>query len=483
MKGYIGLTRFSPRPGDVVRWSEDNQVADIEAWAAKQNEPIVAWRHSRFESGDKSDRFDLPEILDALKGHSAQGIVCADLSRWSRLDVPGFFAELQRVTSAGYEVRWVAEDWLDLKKPYAWSILGMIVERNNLELETIRRKSSAGVRRAQSNGIWVGKIPWGWARQHSLGEREDRKLQPGVDYGIKPNHRLRAKMLRIFALRAERHSWHDIERREGVDAETVRSVIKQERNREIVGDDLWERTQLPGYVERVDSRGYLLTSLVICPWCDKRMIGQASKTWEMAHGLDGASKRPRYICRTSTGSHPWRSISERLITRHLWPVLDAMALSPADQAEIAERVGRTDKSAAAQQKLRLKTLMKIETRRRRIEEGVASGLIRLTSAKDMLSQLDAEERDVPPPPIQHATVAADLVLLASIGSLVRAVDWPNDRQGVRMANALLREVLVRIEWPDKATKYRPRIVLNDRYAAIWAAISGRSSSSTVARRA
>ncbi len=117
-----------------MRWSEENQRADIEAWAAKKEVPIVAWGHSRFQSGDSGSRFDMDEVLRLLKKHGAEGIVTADLSRWSRFDVPAFFPGLEQILSSGYRVRWVAEDWLDLNLPFRWTIFTALVEKNHLQL-------------------------------------------------------------------------------------------------------------------------------------------------------------------------------------------------------------------------------------------------------------------------------------------------------------------------------------------------------------
>lgn len=470
-KGYIGLTRYSPRPGDIVRWSEDNQRDDILAWAAEKGEPIVDWRHSRFVSGDDSERFDLVEITGALKRADARGVVCADLSRWSRDDVPTFFSGLQKVLQAGYEVRWVSEDWLNLGQPFAWTMLSMLVERNHEALKEIRRKSSAGVRQAQSRGIWVGRIPFGWERAHRLDEEPDGKPRPGVNYGIRPNHRLRGRVTRIYELRRDGHSWHDIERREGIDEQTIRGIVSAERNREVVGDELWAAAQRPGPTFRSDSRGYLLSGLLVCPWCGNRLIGSAVKGWETLKS-DRTIKIPRYLCKTWRGQHPWRGLSEKRLMSHVLPVLDAMTIAPAQQAEVATRVGRPDREVEAIRRRVARERAGIESKRRRIEDRLADDLIRPERAREMLAELDDRASLIVEPPPPGSTVAADLSILASLGTLIREVDWPDDRQGIVLANMLLREVIARITWPDRAVKYRPKVELNPRYAAIWTAVSG-----------
>ena len=52
--------------------------------------------------------------------------------------------------------------------------------------------------------------------------------------------------------------------------------------------------------------------------------------------------------------------------------------------------------------------------------------------------------------------------------MISALEWPRDREGVLIANQLLRETIQRVEWPDRRIKYRPRIVLQPRYAGLYA---------------
>ncbi len=350
-----------------------------------------------------------------------------------------------------------------------------LVEKNHLQLVEIRTKSKAGQQRAIRNGIWVGRVPYGWERVHQISEHEDGQPRDGVNYWIRPNHRLRDKLTRIYELRAAERSWNSIERATGIDQETVRGILKNSRNREIVGDELWGRAQHVAVVQRADSdRAYLLSGILRCPWdrttekpdLSHRLIGQAAKTWEMAKGKATAPSAPRYICRNYRTEHPWRSISERLIWRHIEPVLQCLVVAEADRELVASRLEslrpRSDDGAA-----RIEEIARIERRRRRIEEGVAASVIRHDSAQEMLAKLDKEEAGIPPPQIESDDIRADLSLLSSLSGLIAQLEWPADREQIAIANRLLRDVIIRVEWPDRPVKYKPRIVLSDRYVALY----------------
>jgi DNA invertase Pin-like site-specific DNA recombinase len=447
----------------MVKWSEDIQREQIEEWAARKGHEILGWYTDRGVSGGDRARAARDAMLSQAKSLGAEGFVSADLSRWTREDAIDAFSLLGHLRDAGLGVFWVAEEWLDLDAPYALMALVAMISANAEEKKRIQRKTRQGVLKARDSGIWVGRIPWGWERARELRRDDDGVRKPGADYWIKvvkPR-----EITRLYQLRAQEKSWHSIERETNVDQETVRSIIKNRVNRSVVGEDLWDRAQHSSVAVRADSRGYLLTGLLICPWCGNRLIGCARRPWS------GGSKRlPTYRCATwkRAQPHPWRSISELKVWRHVAPVLEAFTIGPQEQARLLAGSRQDDKEIGRRNRERSRVLADIEVRRKRIETGVIDGVMRTETARERLKELDDREAAIPPPAVDSSSAPGDIRLLADLRTMIAALEWPRDREGILIANQLLRETIQRVEWPDHRIKYRPRIVLQPRYAGLYA---------------
>ncbi len=89
----------------------------------------------------------------------------------------------------------------------------------------------------------------------------------------------------------------------------------------------------------------------------------------------------------------------------------------------------------------------------------------------MLAKLDEEEARIPPPQIESDDIRADLSLLSSLSGLIAQLEWPADREQIAIANRLLRDVIIRVEWPDRPVKYKPRI-----RTATWLSTTGYAAS-------
>lgn len=490
----LAYRRYSPRP--VLRHSMEIQEAEIKEWSAAKGHEIVGWFEDAAVSGDTAVRQGRDALLAAAAAMQAEGIVVANLSRWTRQDAPDAFRVLADLRDAGIQLKTVTEDWLDLSKPFGWSILALLLDRNNLELETIRANTRKGSQASRASGIWHGRLPWGWRRVRTLAQDGGTRV-PGTDYGIEPAQR--GAIRKMFEARASGMSTHTIGRRFEMRESSVREILRQERNQVVVGEDLWQRAQVATTWERHDSRGYLLAGLMVCPWCGRRMIGCARKGYGDDHHknpyyqcrnfgappLDG-TRRPRGRPRMSKGQeigsdHPWRSVSERLFIRHLNALLESFVLSAEDQGAVVDRLAGSGAKQQAAAKAREKALRSLELQRKNIERGVATGTIRVETAKDLLAELLDREAELPPPPVLSTDPSADVALLAGLMPIVvRARQgWPDEPEVSRAANAILREVIHRIEWPieTRRKKYQPRIVLRDRYAAIWSAMRASNASS------
>lgn len=445
------------------------QKTEIEKWAAEGRHEIAAWFDDQATSGDTATRAGRDALLEFAKSQQAEAIVVSDLSRWTREDAMAAFALLDHLRKSGLRVVTVAEAWLDLSQPFANVVLAALLERNNQMLQTTRTNTSNGLKASQAAGTWIGAVPWGWKRVREL--RADGGIrQPGTDYGIEPAEP--EELRRIFHLRATGRSWHGIERDVGIRAATVREILTNQVNRKVVGDELFDRAQRSTAVERSDSRSYLLAGLLHCPWCGNRMIGNTGKVWR------GLAKAPHYRCKVYASDHPWRAMSERLVIRHVIAALEAVRVTDIDRAVVASRLHQSHPGQAAAMKAYEKRVREIETRRRNIEEGVAKGAIRPERGRQLQAEEDEKEANLPPPPITVGTTEANLSLLESLPALVERArsGWPNEPEVTRATNAVLREVIARVDWPERKVKYRPRIVFAPRYAAIVSIVSAVAAS-------
>jgi hypothetical protein len=188
---------------------------------------------------------------------------------------------------------------------------------------------------------------------------------------------------------------------------------------------------------------------------------------------DDQRKSAHYRCKIWDTKHPWRVMSERLIVRHLFAAVEPPRLQEQDRVAIQARLRRAQPGQAAAVKAREKQLRDIESRRRRIEEGLAGGLIRPERARAMLAELSDREASLPPQPVLAVAAEADLALLESLPAMLARARraWPDEPEVTRAANAVLREVVARVEWPEPRVKYRPRVYFQPRYAALISVIS------------
>ncbi|HEX7948922.1 MAG TPA: recombinase family protein [Candidatus Limnocylindrales bacterium] len=451
----------------------DIQQNEINRWAKEHDHEIVGWWEDRRISGDMAVREGRDSLIAEAKKVHADGIVASDLSRWTREDALAAFSLLNELRGAGIEVKTVAEAWLDLSQPFAYTILVALIERNHQQLETTRANTRKGLRASQEAGTWIGRVPWGWQRVREL--RADGGVRvPGKNYWIKPARP--AEIRRLFEARAEGRSWAGIERVTGIRAASVREILTNEINRQVVSDELFDRAQRTGTLSNANARAYLLSGLLICPWCGRRMIGNVQRVW------GPAGKTAHYRCKVwdNAIAHPWRAISERLVIRHLVAALERIRLSDADRAAVETKLRRSAPNQAALVKAHEKRVAQLEAKRRRVENGLAEGLIRPDRARQMLAEISDSETHLAPPPVVIAEAAANLTQLGSLPALIERARaaWLDQAEGgeagevardvVYAANAVLREVVSRIEWPERRVKYRPRIVFAARYAAVIA---------------
>jgi len=183
-------------------------------------------------------------------------------------------------------------------------------------------------------------------------------------------------------------------------------------------------------------------------------------------------------------------MSERLIVRHLIAALELVRIEDTDRRAILTSLRQARPGQAAIIRERAKALRDLEARRRHVEDGVADGVIRKHRAKEMHEEIDRREREIPPPPVENISVEADLSLLEGLPEIIARAraGWPDEKDVVRAANAILREVVERIEWPERLVKYRPRVVFAPRYAAIISSVAearaaGDASATAIRKRA
>src|SRR4051794_15092768 len=106
----VGYLRYSPRPQ--VRWTLGKQKDEILAWASTRGHQILAWYVDKAVSGDDNGgKVARQALLASVRQHEAEGVVIADLSRWTREEAVPALYFIHQLEVAGVRVLSAWEDF------------------------------------------------------------------------------------------------------------------------------------------------------------------------------------------------------------------------------------------------------------------------------------------------------------------------------------------------------------------------------------
>ena len=390
--------RVSPRPQDKVRYSPEIQEAKCREWCEINGHEVVLVIQDILVSGGAANRFD--SIFAAIERTPVDLCVVSDLSRWTRDDPERFWFIKKVLTDKGVALFSVQEPWLGSDIPFAATITTATVESNARERDTIRRKTSEGVRKALAAGKVFGKARFGWTWH--------------------PDSRSYSQDVPLIAELYER--WNNgepansIGRRFGLRGGHVRDVVEAKSQRAIVGDEVWLRAQARTRERglRSDAKvGSPYRGLLVCPFCGDSLQRHSGSFYS-------------YVCGEARGSHGWRSISTR---QHVTPwVQEALEKLTVPISDI-EAIERGQKRPAVAKR------RDVQKELDRLGELFVRGRLSQDRYERLAEELEAERLAGPPP---ERPVPERVKMLRTLEIL----DF-EDRsvEGGQLLNRILREVL------------------------------------------
>jgi DNA invertase Pin-like site-specific DNA recombinase len=300
--GYIRVSRVGDRAGDRFI-SPELQRESITRVCEREGLKVVKWFEELDASGGDNSRPQWNEAIERVERGATKGIVCWNLSRFSR-SMRDALNALDRIEEAGGKV--YTEEGTPGK--LGRSILLAVAEDE-------RDRAKAGFRNATANaiarGIYISRrIPFGYIR-----DVETRKLNPDPET---------APILKeLFERRAKGQSWRQLNRWLVQDhglqkpPQTLRGMIQNEaylgvarqgdiRNEKahppLVTRKLWnEANKAQGRkpVHTGASKNLLLRGIITCSTCGHKMVvGNTRGRIVEGNWKNGKRERiPTYVCR------------------------------------------------------------------------------------------------------------------------------------------------------------------------------------------
>lgn len=276
--------RVSPRPAENVRYSPEIQERQCRDWCEANGHEVVGVVSDILVSGGSARRFD--SIHKAIDEWRPDLFVVADLSRWTRDTPTRYFAMKAILEDSGIRLSSVSESFVGSDLPFSDTITTAVVEANLQQRLVNNRKTSEGIRRAWASGKWFGRaFGWTWdpkGREWSHDDDAIRSLYEDWVAGV---------------------SIHEMARRYGMRPQNIRPAIAAKRQRDVVGDEAWQRAQMVERARsvRFDAKwGNVWRGLLRCPFCQGTLV-QETQVWGRYRCGAGWDRR-----------HPWQSVSARV---------------------------------------------------------------------------------------------------------------------------------------------------------------------------
>jgi DNA invertase Pin-like site-specific DNA recombinase len=175
-------------------------------------------------SGGSAKRFD--SIFAAIEQHAPELFVVSDLSRWTRDRPSRFWAIKALLEDQGVQLVSVDESYLGGDMPFSDTITTAQVEMNYQERMRLKVKTSAGLKRA-----WAAGKRWGYAFGWSFTDGKWSQDAPLI--------------ARFYQDWLDGVTSYEMARRYGMFEQNVRKAISARAQRDVVGDEMWERAQVP----------------------------------------------------------------------------------------------------------------------------------------------------------------------------------------------------------------------------------------------
>jgi site-specific DNA recombinase len=359
----IRVSQLNGRKPEEIQ-SPDQQREVTDQWADANGAAIVLEHDGVDVSGKTMERSDVDAAVARMRGGKTDGIIVAWLDRFSRAPVDEALRVYRDIKDAGGQVVAVDLAGINPDDETGEFTLTVMLGVGRMQWRRAQKRWDMSRKGAVAKGKAIGGAPFGY-RFRDATPREDGRGP--CDSRLVPDPAEARIVRELFERRAAGATWLELARwldstghrprrgDHGWHRNTVRGMIgrrtylgevrhgshvKTDAHRAIVPAALWRRAQ--GEPGRMTPRGdYLLTGLVRCAGCGRRMRGDS-----------GGRRGPRtYACEGRDCPAKSVAVVERLdaeVTEQLFRHLDEfhvqavtdeeLAAAEAKVAEVAERI-------------------------------------------------------------------------------------------------------------------------------------------------
>jgi DNA invertase Pin-like site-specific DNA recombinase len=310
LDALVRVSQRDDRQGDEFR-SPDQQRAICERWAAANGADIVEVHEAIDVSGKSMDRADVDAAVERLRAGATDGVIVAWLDRFSRAPVGEALRVYDDIQAAGGKV--IAGDMagIDPRDPTGELALTVMLGVNRMQWRRIQERWDMNRADAVKACKAIGGAPFGYRFRDPTPRVRGKGV---VDSRLVVDEREAAIVREVFERKVAGATWLELARfmdtvapkpngghwhrntvRDMISRRTYLGVIghgehvKVGAHEAIVSEALWRRAQ--GAPGRRTPRGtYLLSGLVRCAGCGRRMRGSAlGRGGKRVYSCDDAS--------------------------------------------------------------------------------------------------------------------------------------------------------------------------------------------------
>ena len=335
------------------------------------------------------------------------------------LEVVSLIADLRRLGV----MLWVADepDLDPYNTDYAEELIRS-AQYARRELLTTRRRTTQGLARRKAAGVYLGHLPFGW--RPVGGDRAN---------GLEPDPAQHAALLSIYTSRATANGWTRMEALHKMTHGSLKEIVKRERNRAVVGDDLCERANKAGVSPFRAGRAYLYRGLVRCPSCGMRMMG------------NDREGRRYYWCSHQHRPHPYgRSVRTWTLDTALRAEVGRLVFSDRLRARIVAKLSAGSRGTS-RTVLWDRRNADLDSERAFIVAQLGN---RLTEAEfdERAAKIAVGRQELGARPMEAMAASAAIEEIASFIAAIPSSDDPP--QEINFGNGIMREWLDRITLSD-----------------------------------
>ena len=163
MDSYLRVSRVGERAGQDSYGSPEDQRGAISRWAGYKGVELVREHLDEDESGGSQERPGLEAAIKRALAGETGGIVCYDISRFSRF-TEGGLRDLRRLEEAGARLVFATEE-IDTSTVHGRMVYTILLATHEAALEQHKARWRVTKARGISEGRQIGPTPVGYTRE------------------------------------------------------------------------------------------------------------------------------------------------------------------------------------------------------------------------------------------------------------------------------------------------------------------------------